>query len=404
MRWSFTKTSKLITATDKVIMTNVSIIGIGHTDVREHWQTSLRHLAWYAIEAALDDAHISKVDAIYVGNMLSGPLSGQMHLGALVADFAGLRGIEAMTVEAADASGGVALRQATLAVQSGLIETALVVGVEKMTDVVGSPVTSALALGLDADYETVHGMTPAAVGALLMRRYMYEYGVEVADFAGFSVNAHANGALNPQAMFRNRLKPERFTAAPLVADPVSLFDAAPTGDGAAALIVTNHERALDMVPQPIRIVGSAVATDTLAIHDRKDFLWLGAAEKSAQRAMAAANIGINDIDVLELHDSFTVMLALSLEAIGFADRGKGWQLARDGEIGRNGRIPISTFGGLKARGNPGGATGVYQVAEVARQLRGQADDNQVANAKVGMAQNLGSAGATAVTHVLKTSE
>ncbi|MEM7118611.1 MAG: thiolase domain-containing protein [Chloroflexota bacterium] len=385
-------------------MTNVSIIGIGHTDVREHWQTSLRHLAWYAIEAALDDAHISKVDAIYVGNMLSGPLSGQMHLGALVADFAGLRGIEAMTVEAADASGGAALRQAVLAVQSGLIETALVVGVEKMTDVVGSPVTSALALGLDADYETVHGMTPAAVGALLMRRYMYENGVEVADFAGFSVNAHANGALNPQAMFRNRLKPERFTAAPLVADPVSLFDAAPTGDGAAALIVTRHDRAMDMVPQPVRIAGSAVATDTLAVHDRKDMLWLAAAEKSAERAMAQAGLTADDLDVLELHDSFTVMSALALEAIGLAEQGKGWQLARDGEIGRNGRIPISTFGGLKARGNPGGATGVYQVAEVARQLRGQAGDNQVAGAKIGMAQNLGSAGATAVTHVLKISE
>lgn len=382
-------------------MTDVSIIGIGQTDVKEHWDTSIRHLAWYAIEAALDDAHINKVDAIYVGNMMAGQLSNQMHLGALVADFAGLRGIEAVTVEAADASGGAALRQAVLAVKSGLVETALAVGVEKMTDATGNPVTSALASGLDADYEAVHGLTVSGMGALLMRRYMYEYGVDVADFANFSVNAHTNGADNPLAMFRNRLKAERFTAAPQVATPVSLFDAAPTGDGSAAVIVTSRERALDMVPQPIQIVGSAIATDTLALHDRKNMLWLSAAALSAQRAMGAANVTHDDVDLFELHDSFTVMAALSLEAVGFAEAGQGYRLAQENEIGRNGRIPISTFGGLKARGNPGGATGVYQVVEVVRQLRGEAGANQIEGATVGMAQNLGSSGGTAVTHVLR---
>ena len=387
-------------------MTNVSIIGIGQTEVKEMWDTSIRHLAWYAIEAALDDAHTTDIDAIYVGNMLGGSLSNQNHLGALVADFAGLRGIEAVTVEAAGASGGAALRQATLAVQSGLVETALAVGVEKMTDETGPAVTAAAATALDADYEAVHGLTLAGAGALLMQRYMYEYGLAVANFAGFSVNAHANGADNPLAMFRNRLKPERFTAAPLVADPVSLFDAAPFGDGAAAVIVTSHERALDMAPQPVRIAGSAIATDTLALHDRKDVVWLQAAEYSAKRAMAKAGVTPEQIDLFELHDSFTILAALSLEAAGFAERGQGWQLAQKADsgrldIGRNGRIPISTFGGLKARGNPLGATGVYQVVEVARQLRGEAGPCQVEGAKVGMAQNLGGMGGTAVTHVLK---
>ncbi len=381
-------------------MIDVSIIGIGQTDVKEHWDTSIRHLAWYAIEAALDDAHINKVDALYVGNMLAGQLSHQMHLGALVADFAGLRGIEAVTVEAADASGGAALRQAILAVRSGLVETAVAIGVEKMTDTTGTPVTAALASSLDADYEVIHGQTVAGMGALLMRRYMYEYGVEVADFAGFSVNAHANGADNPAAMFRNRLKAERFAAAPQVATPVSLFDAAPFGDGAAAIIVTRRERALDMVPQPITVVGSAIATDTLALHDRKNLLWLSAAELSVQKAMATANITPDEIDLFELHDSFTIMAALSLEAAGFAEPGEGYKLAQEDGIGRNGRIPISTFGGLKARGNPGGATGAYQIVEVVRQLRGQAGANQIAGATVGMAQNLGSSGATAVTHIL----
>lgn len=380
---------------------NVSIIGIGQTEVKEHWETSIRHLAWYAIEAALDDAHTTQVDALYVGNMLAGELSNQNHLGALVADFAGLRGIEAVTVEAADASGGAAMRQAVLAVQSGLVETALVVGVEKMTDETGTAVTAATATALDADYEAMHGMTAAAVGALMMQRYMHEYGLSVSDFANFSVNAHANGSQNRLAMYRNRLKAERFASAPQVATPVSLFDAAPGGDGAAAVIVTRHERAQDMVPQPVRVVGSAVATDTLALHDRKNILHLAAAQKSAERAMAAAGVKHDDIDLFELHDAYTVMAALSLEAAGFAQPGTGWQLARDGEIGLNGRIPISTFGGLKARGNPAGATGVYQIVEVARQLRGQAGDNQVAEAKIGMAQNLGGSGATAVTHVLR---
>lgn len=380
---------------------NTSIIGIGQTDVSEKWETSLRHLAWYAVEAAIDDAATSDIDAIYVGNMLAGELSGQRHLGALVADFSGLRGIEAVTVEAAQASGAAAVRQATIAVASGMIDTALVVGVEKSSDTTGGALTTALALSMDADFEIVQGMTMEAAAALLMRRYMHEYGVSVADFAGFSVNAHDNGRLNPLAMFRNRLRPERFTAAPLVADPVSLFDAAPSGDGAAAVIITRSDRADDMVPQPVSIAGSAVVTDTLRLAERKNPLVLRTAAASAQEAMAQAGVTHDDIDLFELHDSSTIMATLALEAAGFAAPGEGWQLARDGAIGRNGRIPISTFGGLKARGNPAGATGVYQIVEVARQLRGQAGDNQVDGATIGMAQNIGGTGATAVTHVLK---
>lgn len=381
-------------------MNDVSIIGIGKTDVSEHWETSLRHLSWYAIEAALDDAATTEVDALYVGNMLAGRLSQQDHLGALVADFAGLRGIEAVTVEAAGASGGAAMRQAVLAVKSGLVQTALVVGVEKVTDETGSTVTEATATGLDADYEMAHGLTPAGAAALMMRRYMYEYGVTLADFAGFSVNAHRNGADNPLAMFRNRLKAERFTAGPAVAEPVSLFDMAPLGDGAAAVVVTGSERAKDMVPQPIRVLGSALSTDTIGLHDRQNVLWLAAAARSAAAAMSQAGVSHEEIDLFELHDSYTIMAALSLEAAGFAAPGEGWQLARDGAIEREGQIPISTCGGLKARGNPVGATGVYQIVEVAQQLRGQAGDCQVPDARIGMAQNLATTGATAVTHVL----
>lgn len=380
-------------------MTTVSIIGIGATDVGEHWDTSIRHLAWYAIEEAMDNAATTDIDALFVGNMLAGTLSHQDHLGALIADFSGLRGIEAVTVEAADASGGAALRQAVLAVQSGLVRTALVVGVEKVTDQSGSAPITALSTAMDADYEAIHGVTPAGLAALMMRRYMYEYGLELVDFAGFSVNAHANGSSNPKAMFRNRLKVERFASGPVIADPVSLFDAAPLGDGAAAIVVTDSERAMNMVPKPVRIIGSALATDRIGLHDRRNILWLEAAENSARIAMEKAEVTPEDIDVFELHDSFTIMAALSLEACGFARAGQGWQLARDGQIGRDGQIPISTFGGLKARGNPAGATGVFQAVEVTKQLRGEAGDCQVNGARIGMAQNLGGTGATAVTHI-----
>jgi acetyl-CoA C-acetyltransferase len=382
-------------------MTDVSVIGIGQTKVGEHWETSIRHLAWYAIEAAMDDADTTSIDALYVANMMAGHLSHQDHLGALIADFAGLRGIEAVTVEAADASGGAAMRQAVLAVKSGLIETALVVGVEKITDQSGSAALTAMSTAMDADYEAIHGATPAALAALMMRRYMFENGLELADFAGFSVNAHANGAGNPMAMFRNRLKPERFASGPVVADPVSLFDQAPLGDGAATVIVTSTERARDMVPKPVGVIGSALAVDQIGLHDRDNILHLKAAEISAQKALAQAGLGVDDVDVFELHDAYTIMAALSLEASGFAEYGQGWKLASDGQIGRDGRVPISTFGGLKARGNPAGATGIYQITEVCAQLRNEAGDCQVESAQIGMVQNLGGTGATAVTHLFR---
>ncbi len=381
-------------------MDQVSIIGVGQTAVGEHWEISLRHLALQAMQAALENAGLESVDAIVVGNALGGLLSNQNHLGALVADFAGMRGTEAVRVEGADASGGVALRQGYLMVASGMADTVMVLGVEKVTDLVGSGRLAALASVLDTEYEAAQGATPVALAALLMRRYMHEYDVQIADFANFSVTAHANGSKNPNAMYRNLIKGDRFASAPLVADPVNLFDVAPEADGAAAIILTTAERAADLVPQPIHILASAVGTDTLAVHDRPDPLFLTAANLSAGRAYEQAGITSQHVDILELHDSATIMAALSLEASGFAQRGEGWRLAVNNEIGNKGRLPISTFGGLKSRGNPLGATGVYQAVEVTLQLRGEAGANQVDNIQIGMTQNLGGLGATAVTHLL----
>ena len=273
------------------------------------------------------------------------------------------------------------------------MDTALVVGVEKMTDMVGSGLTAATATAADSDWEAAQGITPAALAAILMRRYMHEHQVTLADFAAFSVNAHANARTNPNAMFQNAVTAQAYARAGMVAEPVNLFDSAPDGDGAAALYVSSE-------PAAVRVAASAVATDTLALHDRGNVLAFEAARLSAERAYQRAGIKPDDVDLFELHDAYSVYAALSLEAAGFAAYGEACRLAPE-QIALTGRIPISTFGGLKARGNPGGATGVYQVAEIVLQLRGTAGPNQVAGARWGMAQCLGGAGASAVTHILE---
>ncbi len=382
-------------------MRDVSIIGIGQTPVGEQWDKSLRHLAYDALAAAMRDANVERADALYVGNMLSGEVSGQAHLGALVADFAGLRGIEAVKVEAACASAAAAFRQAYIGVASGIQDIVIAVGVEKMTDDVGSRITSGLAGAADADYEVIHGVSFVALNALIMQRYLYEYKVTRGDFAGFAINAHANGARNPNAMFQSPITREDFLRSETIADPISLLDASGMADGSAAVVLCPTEQAREFTDNAIRIRGSAVATDTLSIHDRRDPLWLQAAEDSSQRAFRQAGVGPKDMDFFELHDAFTIMAALSLEANGFSKRGQGTWLARDGEISLEGRIPISTQGGLKARGHPVGATGLYQIVEAAQQLRGQAGPNQLPNARLGMTQNIGGSGATIITHIFE---
>lgn len=382
-------------------MRDVSIIGIGQTPVGEHWDRSLRHLAYDALKAAMLDANLERADALYVGNMLSGEISGQAHLGALIADFAGLRGIEAVKIEAACASAAAAFRQAYIGVASGLQDIVIAVGVEKMTDDVGSALTAGLASAADADYEVVHGITFVALNALIMQRYLYEYKVQREDFAGFAINAHANAVHNPNAMFQRPISRADFVNSHMVAEPIGLLDASPMADGAAAVILCPTDQAREFTDKAIRIRGSAVATDSLSVHDRRNPLWLQAAEDSAQRAYRQAKVGPQDIDFFELHDAFTIISALSLEACGFAERGKGTWLARDGEITPEGKIPVTTRGGLKARGHPVGATGLYQIVEATQQLRGQAGQNQIANARLGMTQNIGGSGATIITHILE---
>jgi len=384
-------------------MTEVVIAGIGQTEVAEHWEISLRDLAYLAIRDAIKGAGGLNPQALFAGNMLSPNLSNQAHLGVLLADFAGLTGIEAVTVEAAGASGGAALRQGYLAVASGMVDVALVVGVEKFTDTIGSGVEEALATTSDSDFEAVQGMTTSAQAALVMRRYMHEFNVPEGGFAGFALTAHANGVGNPNAMFRKAIKPEAYAKAEMVSDPVNMFDMAPNADGAAAVVLTRRELMPDGLREPmVKILSSAASSDTLALHDRHDMLGFEAAKLSVEQALKKSGIGLTDINFFEYHDSFSIYAALSLEAAGFAPRGEGWKMAADGSIARTGKIPCATMGGLKARGFPGGATGVYQAVEAVTQLRGSADSSiQLNGARFGMIQSLGGPAATAVTHILE---
>jgi acetyl-CoA C-acetyltransferase len=384
-------------------MRKTAIIGVGMTAVAEHWGSSLKELAQEASEKAIENAGYSQIDALYVGNAYASTFNNQSQLGALLADYIGLRGVEAYTIEAGTASGGVALRTAHLAVSSGEVDCALVLGVEKVTDIVASGRVKALNVSLDADTEAIHGATLPAMAALLMRRYMYEYGIGLDAFEGFSINAHSNGKRNALAMYRNTIKAGAFNNAPMIADPVSLFDSAPDGDGAAAVLIIALDQAEDLVAKPIRIGGSGVASDTLALQDRADMLRFMAVEKSVDKALRQANVTLDDIDGVELHDIFTIVSALSLEASGYAKRGEGWRWASNQamDIGLTGKLPIGTFGGLKSRGNPAGASGIYQAVEATLQLRHEANDNQIDNPHSIMIQNLGGLASTAVTHILQ---
>ena len=386
-------------------MIDVAIVGSGMTAVGEHWSRGIGDLAEEAGRLALEDAGLAQVNALYIGNAYGATFNQQTQLGSMIANQLRLGGIEAYTCEAGDASGGVALRTGCLAIASGAVTRALVIGVEKVTDIVGPARLTSRGVSLDADYESVNGATLTALSSLIMRRYMFEYGVELAQFEGFSVNAHRNGAENPNAMYRNLLRTGVFAKAPMIADPVSLFDCAPDADGAAAVVLTANDIAADLVPQPVTVRGSAVATDSLMLQERHDPLILPAITESTDRALSQAGLTLGEMDLMELHDAYTILTALTLEAMGLSEAGAGWSWAQDGgvRIALDGDLPISTYGGLKSRGNASGATGIYQAVEAVLQLQGAAGENQVAGAKHALVQNLGGLAATAVTHILSAS-
>ncbi len=378
-------------------MRDVAIIGIGQVKAAEYWNTSLRDLAYQSIKTALKDADADHVDALYVGNMLGGELSGQEHLGALISDYCGFNGIEAVRVEAAAASGGAALRQGFLSVASGVHDIVIVNGVEQVTDVLQDKVDSGLALSLDGEYELSSGISLTSLFALLTKRYIHEGYCTPEDLVQFCVNAHKNGVGNDCAMFRREVSAETILKSSVVADPIRMLECPPVCDGSASLVLAPLDNAGD---SPIKITGSSVATDTLGLDNREDPLVFAAVRESTRKALEMASKKVEDINFYELHDLFPIVAALSLEASGFARKGEGALLAREGEISLQGKIPITTMGGCKARGNPMGACGVYQAVEAVTQLRNQAGKNQIP-CETGMIQCIGGTAATVITHIME---
>lgn len=384
-------------------MRKVAIIGVGQTKVSEHWSSSLRDLGVDALLAAMENSGLNKPDGLFVGNMVSGILSEQEHLGTLIADYAGLSGIEAVKVESACSSGAAAFRQALLAVASGALDSAAVVGVEKLTEYSGRKTSLALAAAADSNYETSMGLTFVAINAMMKRRYMYEYGIDKKDFSIFPMIAHQNAVHNPNAMFRYAISIEDYMQAKMVAEPINLLDSSPIADGAASVIIVPFEEIGKYAGKAVEIIACEIGTDSIALDNRENPIYLKAVERSSLKAYNTSGITSKEIDLFEIHDAFSIISVLSLEASGFAEEGQAVKLANDHYFKIDGELPICTFGGLKGRGHPVGATGVYQIVEAAMQLRNEAPDPiQVGGPKYAMTQNVGGSGATVVTTILKT--
>ena len=381
----------------------VVIVGIGQEPVGEHWDTSLRELAGRALRSAMKDAGGLQPQAVYVGSMLAASASHQANLGALVCEAAGLAGkAEGVTAEVAEASSAAALNLAWQAVRSGMTDVAAVVGVEKVTDVVGAgQELSLLGASLDADYESFEGLTPTGQAALLLQRYLYENQFPREVLRGFAMIARNNAVNNPNAMFRRELSASAYNRAAPAAAPLNAFDIAAHADGSAALILTRTDLApRNLAHKPIRVLSSSLIAGRLAVHDRRDPLFFEAAAVSVRQACLKANLPLANIDFFEYSDSTTLQALLSLEAAGFAPRGQAWKLAMDDSLTLKGSLPVATMGGHMGRGFSLGASGVYQAAEACLQLRGEAGANQIAHAHYGMIQSLAGTGAAAVTHLL----
>jgi acetyl-CoA C-acetyltransferase len=376
---------------------SVSIVGIGQIPVQKQNRQLLKEMGAEVLRLAMEDASVDRVDALFAGNMLSDELQQQKHIATLIASEAKLRGIEALQVRAATATGAAALRMAYFAVASGEARLAAAVGVEKMSEGLATP---ALAKALDAKTETARGATLLSQNALLMQLYMDRYGVSVDDFNFFSLNAHRNARSNPNALFKDKKVYESIIRnSPVISPPLRLYDASPICDGAAAVFFNDTATTEIYTDHPVKILSSSVATDWFRIEDRDDPLYLFAAAHSAHEAFRKANVHRNDIDFFEVHDAFSIMACLLLEAVGYAERGEGWQMAARHKIDLRGPLPVATFGGLKARGHPIGATALYQTCEIVLQLIEHAGRNQVKNAKLGLLQSVGGAASTVLTHV-----
>ena len=386
-------------------MRDVAIIGVGVTKFGELWNKSFRDIGIEAGLKAIADAGLSgsEIDGMFIGNMAAGRFISQKHIDALIADYSGLASnhIPAVRVEAGDASGGVAFRQGVMAVASGMHNIAVVAGAEKMTDMDDANVNLILDQTADAEWEAGMGLTFASLHAMIAQRMIHDGIATREEIASFSVNSHAHGALNPNAQFRKAISIETVLKSGPVATPLGLFDCAPISDGAAAVVICPLEDAKKYTDSYVKVSAVCQASDTLALFQRDDITSYEATRVAAQNAYRIAGITAKDISVAEVHDNYTVSGIMALQDLGFFERGKAGKAVLDGETRIGGKIAINTSGGLKARGHPIGATGVAQIVEIAEQLRGSADQRQVANAKYGLAQSVGGIGSAVTVSIME---
>ena len=380
-------------------MKDVAIIGVGMSKFGELWTQSIRDIFVEAALAAIKDSTVDHIESMYIGSMTPGLFVGQEHIGSVMADYLGMAGIPATRVESACASGGVAVRQAIFEVASGESEIVLASGVEKMND--GADATYALATAADQEYEAYHGVTFPGLYAMMAKAHMHKYGTTREQLADVAVKNHDHGFKNPNAQFRMKLTREMVMKSTLVADPLTLLDCSPITDGAAAVIVTTLEKAKTINKPFVKILASAQATDSIALHSRKDIATIPVVKKAADIAYKKSGITPDKLDVLEVHDCFTIAELIVMEELGLVDRGKSGEAVSSGMTTYGGKIPVNTSGGLKSKGHPVGASGVAQVVEIVEQLRGTAGERQVEGAKIGMTQNMGGSGGSCVIHIME---
>ena len=379
----------------------VAIVGAAYTRFGEQWERSLRDLSKEAGLLALVDSGLDgrDIQAMYVGNMSAGRFIGQEHLGAMAAEHAGLSPIPATRCEAACASGALAFKTACMAIQSGRHDVVMAAGAEKMTDLKGTDAIATLMGAGDQEWESSIGLTFTGLYALMARRHMAQYGTTREQMAMVSVNNHRNGLLNERAQFRQEITVEQVLKSPMISDPLTLLDCSPITDGAAAIILASEEvaRKLD---NPVWVLSTRQATDSLALHNRASLTEIMATKVAAQQAYRESGLGPGSIDVAEVHDCFSINEIIAMEDLGFCPKGQGGRFVEDGKIAREGEIPVNTTGGLKSVGHPVGATGIRQLADLVMQLRGKGGPMQVRGARTGLALNIGGSGATSVVSIL----
>jgi len=375
-------------------MRRVAVVGVGVTKFGKHERTCAELFAEAALEALTDaDIKPGQIQGIYVGNVVGEAGERQLHMGPQMASALGIPAVAATRFETACASSHAAFRHALFEVASGAADVLLVGGAERVLTMPTERSTEVFAYASDAVFEQPAGLTFPGVFALIARAHMTKHGTTEEQMAPVAVKNHRHGALNPKAQFQKEITVAQVMASAKIADPLKLYDCCPFSDGAAAVVIAS-EAVARRTRKPVWVLASAQAGDSMCLHDKRDLSRALATERAAQGAYRQAGVGPEDVDVVELHDCFTIAEIVATEGLGLVEPGAGGLAAEKGETSLGGRIPVNPSGGLKAKGHPIGATGAAQIGEIATQLRGEAGPRQVAGARVGLAHTLGGNTAT----------